>query len=217
MREYSPRLVVTSRRATCTQFTLTNLFVLCVLFAVALIPCSMSAVDDTIAGLADREASSVAGTVKCISCGTNYAPKSRPNGGGGESPERGTRHLSSRGQCYGPSSGLPISAPPETLRPHSMNVPNQNQHSQNQYALSDTNLNGMTAAEYSRMEAEDYLAVIKRQGGLKPLARHTQPLQARANPYHNTGVACNDKSRIDNDIPSHLILLLFTFIRIIKN
>lgn len=149
---------------------------------------SMSAVDDTIAGLADREASSVAGTVKCISCGTNYAPKGRPTGGGGDSPERGTRHLSSRSQYYGPSNGPPINASPETFRQNSMTVPGP---SQNHYALTDSssNFNGMTAAEYSRMEAEEYLAVIKRQGGLKPLARHTQPLQARANPYpyRNTG------------------------------
>ena len=169
----------------------------------------MSAVDDTIAGLADREASSVAGTVKCISCGTNYAPKGRPNGGGGDSPERGTRHLSSRSQYYGPSSGIPISASPETFRPNSMNVPGP---SQNQYALTDSNLNGMTAAEYSRMEAEEYLAVIKRQGGLKPLARHTQPLQARANPYPyrnigKTRLHTIGTSRIECHVLSHFIIL----------
>ena len=168
----------------------------------------MTAMDESIAGIADREASSAAGSVRCISCGTNYAPMGRGPGGGGDSPERGQLLTASHGNHGNHSShgtynnnshnqnfsqnyhgsvcstGSTV-ASPEHFRPGSVSG-SLSTYSSEQFALSG-NMNGMTAAEYSRREAEEYLAVIRRQGGLKPLTRHSMPLQTRTNPYVNSG------------------------------
>ena len=172
----------------------------------------MNAVDESLAGLAEREreAGSVAGSVKCISCGTNYTPKGRANGGGGDSPERGHLMGPSRGghNYHSSNSSVQSVSSQDMYRPGSVSgslngsvsgTQSQSQsmsqslgHSQSStytselYALSDQ-MNGLTSAEYSRREAEEYLAVIRRQGGLKPLTRQSQPLQTRTNPYLNSG------------------------------
>jgi hypothetical protein len=49
-----------------------------------------------------------------------------------------------------------------------------------------------------RKEAEEYLAVIRRQGGLKPLSRQSQPLQTKTNPYNKLINGSNKKEKISS-------------------
>ena len=44
-------------------------------------------------------------------------------------------------------------------------------------------LNGLSSEEYNRREAEAFLAVLRRQSGLKPLTGSSQPMTTKSNPY----------------------------------
>ena len=154
----------------------------------------MSVVDENMHSLVERDVNYVAGSVKCIRCGTNYNSKGRGSGGGGESPERWLRYVNNRTNVQNHNRGYhstivtgptQISGPTDLYRKdddieiHNGVTPEQ--------SLSADQLHGLSEADYSRREAEEYLAVIRRQGGLKPLSRQSQPMQTKPNPYMNSG------------------------------
>ena len=160
---------------------------------------SMSVVDENNHILVERDVNYVAGSVKCISCGTNYNSRGRGSGGGGESPERWQKftnnRLQNQNRNYHSSvvTGITASTSTSTSAPcgidkqidvieiHNGITPEQ--------LLSIDQLHGLSVADYSRREAEAYLAVTRRQGGLKPLNRHFQPMQIKSNPNMNPGTS----------------------------
>ena len=156
----------------------------------------MSVVDENMHSLVERDVNYVAGSVKCISCGTNYNSKGRGSGGGGESPERWLRYANNRANIQNHNRGYHSTvvtgstqlagSEPSDLYGHNDVIEIHNGVTPEQF-LSADQLHGMSEADYSRREAEEYLAVIRRQGGLKPLSRQSQPMQTRPNPYMNTG------------------------------
>ena len=172
----------------------------------------------------------VAGMVKCISCGYNYAPKGPGTGkrtaaGGNRISKNGFGAGHMYGEYYpnapvpGSSSSVASQDTLETLddgqqtrrkqqlqafaRPNTTRTANSTtspgSHSQYSiaspysthsamYALSPTEpsrsmLNGITSEEYNRREAEAFLTVLRRQGGLQPVARQSQPMATKSNPY----------------------------------
>lgn len=179
-----------------------------------------------------EEGKMVAGMVKCISCGYNYAPK-----GKGNKTSHGQRGKGGFGvgHMYDYYGGVPGSSstsiasqesPGTALETLDDGVQQQTRRRQQQqaflrpntthrtttassvhsgspsqysvaspystqsalYALSPSSqnrsmLNGLTSEEYNRQEAEAFLTVLRRQGGLQPVSRQSQPMSTKANPY----------------------------------
>ena len=185
-----------------------------------------------------EEGKMVAGMVKCISCGYNYAPKGKGNktshGGRNKTAGFGVGHMYdyyANGGAASSSSSLASQDSPGTMGNSALEAlddgaQQQTRRLQHQqaflrhpattstrtntassvhsspsqysvaspystqsavYALSPSAhrgmLNGLTSEEYNRQEAEAFLTVLRRQGGLQPVNRQSQPMSTKVNPY----------------------------------